>query len=297
MTPTPSRPGPPTGTKVLRRSALLLLAAGLLTASLGLFSASSKAEAEPQTYTVVRHILYRSADGSLTVEEAESRTIEQFVVNPHIWSASNLPVNVRYNATGAPAGIDVQSLVQNAIGTWNAVTNTFAFVYGGDTSDDTGSCMRGEPEVDGINTIAFNDDIGPLSLGETCTIFPNTGSNTKLVEFDMRLNPDDIWFTGNQPVTDKYDIATTILHELGHAAGLGHSSNRESVMYFQLNDGVIRRALHSDDIAGLLQAYPGGASPTPTPSPTTAAVTPPPITTVPPPPGAFKVRTLQLARD
>ena len=294
MTPTPSRPGPQTGTQVLRRSALLLLAAGLIMASLGLFSASGSAEAEPQTYTVVRHILYRAADGSLTIEEAESRTIEQFVVNPHTWSASNLPVNVRYNSAGAPAGIDTQTLIQNAIGTWNAVTSSFSFAYGGDSSGDTGSCVNGSPQVDGINTIAFDDGIGALSLGETCTIFPRE-ANSKLVEFDMRLNPDDIWFTGNQPVTDKYDLATTILHELGHAAGLGHSSNTQAVMYFQLNDGVMNRVLHADDIAGLNQAYPGGA--TPTPIPATPTATPPPVTTVPPLTGSFKVRTLQLARD
>lgn len=274
-------------------------------ASLGLMSASGSAEAEPQTYTVVRHILYRSADGSLSIEEAESRTIEQFVVNPHTWSTSSLPVTVRYNSTGAPSGIDTEGLIQDAIGTWNAVTNSFSFIYGGESTADTGSCVRSAtPDIDGINTIAFDDEIGALSLGETCTIFPNTGSNTKLVEFDMRLNPDDIWFTGNQSVVDKYDLASTILHELGHAAGLGHSSNTESVMYFQLKDGEMHRALHTDDIAGLNQAYPGGSAPTPTPSATptpspttTPAVTPPPITTVPPPAGSFKVRTLQLARD
>src|SRR5215204_6140631 len=131
MTPTPSCPGPPTGTTLLRRSALLLLAAGLVTASLGLFSAATSAEGEPQTYTVVRHILYRSADGSLTIEEAESRTIEQFVVNPHIWSTTSLPISVRYNGEGGPAGIDTQALIQTAIGTWNAVNSGFSFVYSG----------------------------------------------------------------------------------------------------------------------------------------------------------------------
>src|SRR5688572_10453031 len=166
MTPTPSRPGPPTGTKVLRRSALLLLAAGLLTASLGLFSASSKAEAEPQTYTVVRHILYRSADGSLTVEEAESRTIEQFVVNAHSWGSANTPVAVWFNPEGASGNHDTPALIQNALATWNSVTNTFSFVYAGASSADTGSCSRGSPQVDGLNTIAFDDGIGPLSLGE-----------------------------------------------------------------------------------------------------------------------------------
>ena len=284
------------------RLPLLLLVAGVAVGALSLALVSRPAAAEPQTYTVVRHILYRDAAGSLVIEEAESRTIEQFQVNAHIWGTNSLPVTVQFNAEGAPAGHDAVALIQNALTTWNGVTGSFQFVNGGASSADTGSCANGVPQVDGVNTIAFNDGIGSLSLGETCTIYPNTGPNTKLVEFDMRLNPDDIWFSGASPVAGKFDLATTILHELGHAAGIGHSNNTEAVMYYQLDTATIRRALHADDIAGLTAAYPNTTTTTPTPTATptqtpTASPTPPPITTVPPPQGAFKVRTLQLARD
>ena len=62
-----------------QRLPLVLLLAGLVVGTLSLVLALRPAGAEQQTYTVVRHILYRSADGSLVIEEAESRTIEQFV--------------------------------------------------------------------------------------------------------------------------------------------------------------------------------------------------------------------------
>jgi hypothetical protein len=93
------------------------------------------------------------------------------------------------------------------------------------------------------------------------------------------------WYTGSNAAvvgTNQYDFETIVLHELGHALGLGHSSDSTSVMYATLNLGVAKRALttadlaipdsnsgpcglHAASLAGLASSHaaaiPGGGSP------------------------------------
>jgi hypothetical protein len=59
------------------------------------------------------------------------------------------------------------------------------------------------------------------------------------------------WYTGSDPnaiAADQYDFETVVTHELGHAVGLGHSSDSASVMYPFLQAGVTRRNLGAGDL-------------------------------------------------
>src|SRR6266446_2979236 len=51
-----------------------------------------------------------------------------------------------------------------------------------------------------------------------------------------------------QIVAGQYDFQTVVTHELGHALGLGHSSDATSVMYASLATGTVRRALTAADL-------------------------------------------------
>ncbi len=46
----------------------------------------------------------------------------------------------------------------------------------------------------------------------------------------------------------QYDFQTVVTHELGHALGLGHSTNSTSVMYATLNTGTANRSLTTADL-------------------------------------------------
>jgi hypothetical protein len=59
------------------------------------------------------------------------------------------------------------------------------------------------------------------------------------------------WFTGTSATAvgaGQYDFETIVMHELGHALGLGHSADSASVMFASLAAGTARRTLSVADL-------------------------------------------------
>jgi hypothetical protein len=70
------------------------------------------------------------------------------------------------------------------------------------------------------------------------------------------------WYTAADPTqisAGQYDFETTVLHELGHALGLGGSTNPSSPMYEALPSGVANRTVTTQDLN--IPDPPAGADP------------------------------------
>ena len=73
--------------------------------------------------------------------------------------------------------------------------------------------------------------------------FTNTGEITLIQGWN--------WYAGADPAAigaGQYDFETIVTHELGHALGLGHSTDAGSVMYATLDTGAVRRTMTVADL-------------------------------------------------
>ena len=209
------------------------------------------------------HVLTWAGDDDLPPPLPDSSAA--FRLNPNRWAASDLPVTVWYNPAGAPPGIAVEDLVRNALEQWSKVPGSaFAFAYAGTTTAGPGACDLPGRQLDGRNTVTFVTTLPAGTLGITCTVWSG-GSNGDLVEFDIQLNANVNWGRSDSLGPGQFDLASTILHELGHGAGLGHpctgsssctDAERQAVMYPSLRARELRNVLKEDDKAAMAAAYP-----------------------------------------
>lgn len=254
-------------------------------------------------YIVERHILTIAGEHA---HDHEPEVSAAYRINRNNWTPEDVPIMVAFNATGAPLEHDPETLVRNAIDRWSNVNGSyFRFQWDGTTNAGASTC--GNPfKVDGVNSVTFVDSMSPVTLGITCTVWrPNAGPDAPLIEFDMQLNANINWGSGAVVHPGEYDLASTILHEFGHAAGLGHPcgsagsgtctlAEEASVMYPSLVSQVQKRDLRQDDIDAMVEAYPQSAV-TPTPSPTPL---PTAVPTLPSGPSfQFNIRAPGVARD
>ena len=82
---------------------------------------------------------------------------------------------------------------------------------------------------------------------------PLGGSNAGDIYFDDA----ETWNTEAVPPSNEYDLQTLATHEIGHALGLNHSTEKGAIMWASLNPGTPKRTLHQDDIDGIRELYSG----------------------------------------
>ena len=189
---------------------------------------------------------------------------DEFATNGLQWDqfADSDPGNdfvlVNYNDKGVPGNLAGHRPVWSASqSTWTDVaTAGFVFSDGG----DTGRCpslvleCRGRQKFDGKNDVGWLPINQPGVLGVTWF-----GTSTN--EFDMVLDNEDFdWYIGSSGSIPpgSFDAESVWLHEFGHGLGLSHSDVEGSVLE-PFYEGV-RRALHSDDIAGITFLYPAATA-------------------------------------
>lgn len=196
--------------------------------------------------------------------------------NPIRWFRFDRGQNVewRVHTSGQP-GLsldDTISSFQVAMDVWNSdpSTNVDYAIVGTTTSND------GLSQSDNVNTITFDDPFrddpdnsvegtftcdlggviavgGPFFFQSTRTF--NGKRFHEAVEADIVTNDGTECFFRDSPKTAQEVFA----HELGHTLGLGHSNNRDALMFASAHADGRGARLTSDDRAGINQIYGDGS--------------------------------------
>ncbi len=174
---------------------------------------------------------------------------------PGRWDPTALPVRfVLASPQSRDLGAEVGSTIEVALRAWttpacSAFRGTFAGVAVATAADD------------GINAIFVHEEEWPAELapGVIAQTVVSVDEAGHLRDADIHLNGRDFRFSlDGAPGT--IDAQSILVHELGHAIGLGHSSDPHATMAPN-GSGVRWRSLEDDDRAGLCALYPGAGGP------------------------------------
>jgi Matrixin len=161
------------------------------------------------------------------------------------WDTGRVTQN--YNPAGQPTTA-ARTALTNTYGDWSSVSGANFGISSGGTTTRCPSLVRecpGRQVFDGLNDVGWAQLSGS-ALGVTWY-------STSIDEADMAINTRAPWSTGCTQVAGRYDLETVYLHENGHVAGLGHSSDPSAVMYPSYQ--TARCTLAQDDKNGLAALY------------------------------------------
>ena len=157
-----------------------------------------------------------------------------------------------------------QAAITAAFTTWHAVENT-------QTSSTFVGFVQARPFVeDGMNVIGYLTQPGQ-DRTLAATTFTVDETDGRILESDIYFNTIFPWSTAEAGATDRYDVQSIALHEIGHLLGLSHSAlgeteligggrrviAAESVMFpiAFTRGNIADRTLKADDIAGISDIY------------------------------------------
>ena len=175
---------------------------------------------------------------------------------------SNQPVVFYANPAGAPSFLHLQEDMQAGMTAWSL--GSLRATYGG----QTGGC--GIQVADGVNTISFNNCDNYFAVSQSCSgllavsgivrYLPGTTTivggtrYAKAVESNLTFNPYALC-----NFTNRCQVQEVLTHEMGHALGLGHSSDSNATMSAYAHFDNRCASVTPDDVQGIKAIYPGGS--------------------------------------
>lgn len=117
------------------------------------------------------------------------------------------------------------------------------------------------PADDGVNGVYFHDDEWPSELvaGAIGQTVVHVDADGRYHDADIHINSKEFRFSLDGQ-NGAIDLRSVLVHELGHALGLGHSTDVRATMYATVN-GLRCRSLETDDVLGVCTLYPGEGEP------------------------------------
>ena len=160
------------------------------------------------------------------------------------WDA--LPVRQNYNPAGQP--VNGASALSATYSPWSSVSGSTFRIQSGGTTTRCPSLVR---ECPGAQRNDRFNDVGwaQLSNGTLGVTWSTSGTD----EADMAINTRYVWTTGCRAQSGAFDLQSVYLHENGHVAGLGHSTDVNAVMYPSYQ--TARCSLAQDDRNGIAALY------------------------------------------
>ena len=157
------------------------------------------------------------------------------------------PVVQSYNGAGSPQPA-AKSALDATHGPWSSVSGSNYRMQSGGTTTRCPSLVR---ECPGAQINDDKNDVGWATLqnGTLGVTWSTSGRD----EADMAINTRYRWNTGCTAVSGSFDLQSVYLHENGHVAGLGHSTDTGAVMYPSYQ--TARCALATDDRNGIAALY------------------------------------------
>ncbi|MCE9573093.1 MAG: matrixin family metalloprotease [Deltaproteobacteria bacterium] len=188
---------------------------------------------------------------------------------PVHWATGDVTLTLAF--TPAPAGVDVvraTAAANDGLATWQAAL------------DGTGVTLMTEPgtagtdHTDGVDSVRWaltaddpNIEKGVLAL----TFVAYQSGSGEITDADIVMNGVDFaWATDPTACTTRYDVASALTHEFGHALGLAHALGHPEATMFATAEPceISKRDLAADDVDGIDELY---RPTTPPPQPGTCA--------------------------
>jgi hypothetical protein len=172
---------------------------------------------------------------------------------------SGQPVNFYVNPASSPIAGGAANEISRAMSAWGTQSGANITLR---SAGQTGNCGM---VADGTNVISFGDCLGQLTPGVGCAgvvattqTYWNGESRTVGGRSYSRLTEADVVFNRGMDcfLSNSANLAEVACHELGHAVGLGHSTDLAAIMYSTAHGGGRDASLGSDDRDGILSIYP-----------------------------------------
>lgn len=181
------------------------------------------------------------------------------------WQKNEITYYIHSYSTDLPTSTQDQ-IFKNAFDTWSAVTPLiFSKVNNSSQADIIIGFGSGRHcdlyQVSG--DVCKNDFDGPNRNLAHC-YFPGQGA----ISGDAHFDEDEFFVEGYNGY--QIDLLSVAVHELGHGLGLGHSDDRNAIMFKTYNPNRTNASLGTDDILGIQELYgPRGGNPPLAPPPRT----------------------------